>query len=123
MKLRLTPEIRFLEDEALERGSRVSILIFNYHSQAFSKVESPLMIKHFVVHFCNFFSSLLLICPQNDAQNTSKFTHIHFCGFDFIFVCIIHVWFGDLITLCVLISGLMCFRITFCQKHATISSN
>lgn len=25
MKLRLTPEIRFLEDESLERGSRVSI--------------------------------------------------------------------------------------------------
>lgn len=27
MKLRLTPEIRFLEDESLERGSRVSYII------------------------------------------------------------------------------------------------
>lgn len=26
MKLRLTPEIRFIEDESLERGSRVSLL-------------------------------------------------------------------------------------------------
>lgn len=26
MKLRLTPEIRFIEDESLERGSRVSYL-------------------------------------------------------------------------------------------------
>lgn len=99
MKLRLTPEIRFLEDEALERGSRVSILVFfTYHSHAFSKVESPLIIKHFYLPFCNFFSSLLLICPHNDAQNTRTFTGIHFCGFDFIFVCITYVWFGDLIT-------------------------
>jgi len=28
MKLRLTPEIRFLEDESFERGSRVRITIF-----------------------------------------------------------------------------------------------
>lgn len=28
MKLRLTPEIRFIEDESLERGSRVRIALF-----------------------------------------------------------------------------------------------
>lgn len=27
MKLRLTPEIRFVEDESIERGSRVNLLI------------------------------------------------------------------------------------------------
>lgn len=27
MKLRLTPEIRFIEDESLERGSRVSVIM------------------------------------------------------------------------------------------------
>jgi len=27
MKLRLTPEIRFVEDESLERGSRVNLFI------------------------------------------------------------------------------------------------
>jgi ribosome-binding factor A len=27
MKLRLTPEIRFIEDESIERGSRVNLLI------------------------------------------------------------------------------------------------
>lgn len=30
MKLRLTPEIRFIEDESLERGSRVSSLLCLY---------------------------------------------------------------------------------------------
>lgn len=28
MKLRLTPEVRFIEDESMERGSRVSFLIY-----------------------------------------------------------------------------------------------
>lgn len=28
MKLRLTPEIRFIEDESLERGSRVKFMLF-----------------------------------------------------------------------------------------------
>lgn len=28
MKLRLTPEIRFIEDESMERGSRVCLIIF-----------------------------------------------------------------------------------------------
>lgn len=27
MKLRLTPEIRFIEDESLERGSRVKLIL------------------------------------------------------------------------------------------------
>lgn len=28
MKLRLTPEVRFIEDESMERGSRVRLLIY-----------------------------------------------------------------------------------------------
>lgn len=32
MKLRLTPEIRFIEDESLERGSRVSNSNISYYS-------------------------------------------------------------------------------------------
>lgn len=28
MKLRLTPEVRFIEDESLERGSRVRLITF-----------------------------------------------------------------------------------------------
>ena len=30
MKLRLTPEVRFIEDESMERGSRVSLVIYIY---------------------------------------------------------------------------------------------
>lgn len=36
MKLRLTPEVRFLEDESLERGSRVRFsIVFNYQLHVF----------------------------------------------------------------------------------------
>lgn len=31
MKLRLTPEIRFIEDESFERGSRVRIIISSFY--------------------------------------------------------------------------------------------
>ena len=31
MKLRLTPEIRFIEDESLERGSRVRLILYHFH--------------------------------------------------------------------------------------------
>ena len=31
MKLRLTPEVRLIEDESMERGSRVSLLIYIFH--------------------------------------------------------------------------------------------
>lgn len=38
MKLRLTPEIRFIEDESLERGSRVSYI----HSSLFLDMSDNL---------------------------------------------------------------------------------
>lgn len=46
MKLRLTPEVRFLEDESLERGSRV-----RFHSQhVLSLVTSSTVLSNLVLH-------------------------------------------------------------------------
>ncbi|KAD6795712.1 hypothetical protein R6Q59_031762 [Mikania micrantha] len=42
MKLRLTPEIRFIEDESLERGSRVIAILDKIKSEK-KTVENPLM--------------------------------------------------------------------------------
>ena len=38
MKLRLTPEIRFIEDEAMERGSRVLISTYFYFLDPFGRI-------------------------------------------------------------------------------------
>lgn len=51
MKLRLTPEVRFLEDESIERGSRVSFSgVFNSHLQALSLVTSSAVLNSLVLH-------------------------------------------------------------------------
>jgi ribosome-binding factor A len=50
MKLRLTPEIRFLEDESFERGSRVRITIFTvsfYGGSMFCNCKFVLFCFHF----------------------------------------------------------------------------
>jgi hypothetical protein len=49
MKLRLTPEIRFLEDESFERGSRVRITIFTV---SFYGCNCKFVL--FCFHFCPF---------------------------------------------------------------------
>lgn len=46
MKLRLTPEIRFIEDESLERGSRVTTYIFVDKFTYFLPLKSEICYMH-----------------------------------------------------------------------------
>lgn len=54
MKLRLTPEIRFIEDESLERGSRVKLnyICFTSYHYLYISISGDI---NTVDRFCNYF--------------------------------------------------------------------